>query len=79
MIYHDQNKEDDRMLMQLHRAEIEQSRQDNSYSHEIFERCSCIDPETGYDDFDPRDLEPPEEIYVSHDIVRCSCIENHNR
>ena len=110
MIYHDQNKEDSRMLNDLENSDKELrardsfEREDSMFDpctiHEVmipndttfrqsermlndttFRRSeygtslfqtgihlSRIDSQTGYDDYDPRDLEPPEEIYVSHDI-----------
>ena len=58
MIYHDQNKEDSRLLNNLENRARDLFECDREYSHEIFQtgvHLSRIDPETGYDDYDPRD------------------------
>jgi hypothetical protein len=109
MIYHDQNKEDNKMLNDLENSDKELrardsiEREDSMFDpctmHEVmipsdttFRRpermlndttfkqseygtslfqtgvhLSRIDSQTGYDDYDPRDLNP-DSIYVSHDI-----------
>src|SRR5271157_5020292 len=70
MIYNDQNKEDDRMINDLSNRARDLQKDDadfkrSEYGTSIFQtgvHLSRIDSETGYDDYDPRDIEPDEPL-----------------